>query len=83
MPGTQTPDSTPDAFASVTPSDGSDLAGGEARALWVGGAGSVAVRNRDGTAVTFSGVPAGSILPVRTSRVMATNTTATGIVALY
>lgn len=56
------------------------------RALYIGGAGDVAVKFEDdpsGTAVTLSGAAAGSIIPVRVVKVMSTNTTATNIVALY
>lgn len=67
--------------AAVTPSDSTIL---NARALYVGGAGNVAVMPLEGsTAVTFTAVPAGTILPVSCARVMSTNTTATAIVALY
>jgi len=38
--------------------------------------------NENGAAVKFVAVPAGSILPIVTSRVNATNTTATDIIAL-
>lgn len=65
----------------VTPSDTVELAQ-YSRALYVGTGGNVAAVI-DGTAITFTGVPAGSILPIRTNRVNATNTTATNIVALY
>lgn len=65
--------------AAVTPSDSTVL---DFRALWVGGAGNVAVRTRNGQTVTFSGVAAGTILPVQGDRVMSTNTTATLILAL-
>ncbi len=66
----------------VTPNDSTDLAN-ISRALWVGGAGNVAVMLADDTvAVTFVGVAAGSLLPVRVKRVMATNTTATNLVAI-
>ena len=54
-----------------------------ARSLYVGGAGNVAVRFVDGSTVTFTAVPAGMILPVHVDRVLATGTTATGIVGLY
>jgi hypothetical protein len=66
----------------VTPSDSTDL--GEPRALWVGGAGDVAMRftGSGATTVTLVGVPAGTLLPVAASKVMAA-TTATSIVALY
>lgn len=69
-------------FAAVTPSDSTNFAR-LARALYVGGAGNVVVVGKDGVAVTFTGVPAGSILPVECIRVNATNTTATNIVRLW
>lgn len=75
--------STSGKFRAVTPNDSTDLTGGVCRALWVGGAGNVAVHDSEGNAVTFVGVAAGSTLPVRTNRVMSTNTTATSIVALF
>lgn len=54
------------------------------RALYVGGAGNVAVVMADDeNTVTFTAVPAGTILPVQVIKVMATNTTATTIVALW
>ena len=72
-----------DNAAAVTPADGSDLAN-PARALFVGGAGAVKVDMVGGTtAVTLTGVVAGSVLPIRVSRVYSTGTTATNIVALY
>lgn len=64
----------------VTPSDSTSLSG--VRALYVGVAGDVAVTMKgSSTAVTFKAVPVG-ILPIQVSKVMATNTTATDIVAL-
>jgi len=69
-------------FAAVTPSNTTILRG--VRALYIGGAGNVAVVGKDGgSAVTFTGVAAGTVLPVQASMVMSTNTTATNIVALY
>lgn len=67
-----------DAFA-ITPSDATEIA---ARFLYVGGAGDVAVQTFGGATVTFVGVPGGTFMPVRAQKVMATNTTATGIVGL-
>lgn len=71
---------------SVTTSDSTNLAE-PARSLWVGGAGNVVAVFSTGTgqesAVTFTGVPAGTLLPVNVIRVNATNTTATSILALY
>jgi hypothetical protein len=52
-------------------------------ALYVGGAGNIAVRMKDGTTVTFTGVAAGSTLLLHVDKVMSTNTTATAIIALY
>lgn len=69
-------------FRAVTPSDTLAIKGGPARALYVGVAGDVVAINENGVAVKFVGVPAGSVIPIATSRVNATNTTATDIVAL-
>ena len=69
--------------AAVTPSDDTDL-GSMAKALFIGTGGDVTVKMRDaGTTLTFKNVADGAILPVRVSRVMATDTTATDIVALF
>lgn len=66
----------------VTPNDGADLSF-NSRALWVGGAGAISVRMvGDSADVLLSGIPAGTLLPIRVSRVRATGTTATLIVAL-
>ena len=51
--------------------------------IYVGGTGDVVVVTKDNTAITFSSVPAGTILPVRAVRVNSTNTTATNMVGLY
>jgi len=69
-------------FVAVTPHDTTNLTV-PARALYVGGAGNLVAINGSGTAVTFTGLLAGTILPIRTTRVNATNTTASAIVALY
>lgn len=65
----------------VTPHDSTNL-DREMEGLYIGGAGDVVVVMPDDSAITFAGVPAGTILPVRAKRVNATNTTATNIVAL-
>lgn len=70
-------------YAAVTPSDSTVFPFGLCRALYVGVAGNVTVLSAGGAAVTFSGVPAGVILPIRCKRVNSTSTTATNIVALY
>lgn len=66
----------------VTPGDSADLAF-VTRALWVGGAGNIKVTTSGGDTVILSGVTAGSLIPIRVSRVHSTSTTATLIVALY
>ena len=66
-----------DAF-SVTPSDATVLA---FEALYIGTTGNVAVVTNGGTTITFSNVPVG-ILPIRGTKVMSTNTTASNIVGL-
>jgi len=71
-----------DNAGAVTTSDTVDLAV-FTRALYVGTAGNVVAVFAGGNAVTFTGVAAGSILPIRVKRVNATNTTASNIVALY
>lgn len=65
--------------AAVTPSDTTEVG---FTSLYIGGAGNVAVKMQDGQSVTFSSVPAGTFLPVAVCRVLATGTTATGIVGL-
>lgn len=67
--------------ATVTASDSTHL--GNVRSLFIGGDGNVAVTTAKGTTLTFTGVVAGSILPVMVTKVLSTGTTATNIVALY
>jgi hypothetical protein len=71
----------------VTPHDANDL-DRNAQSLYVGGLGNVSVhmvRQDDPDlpiAVTFLAVPAGTVLPISVSRVLATGTTASNIIAL-
>lgn len=71
----------PNDAAAVTPADGSDLP--RAGRLYVGGAGAVKVTTVAGTDVTFSAVPAGTVLPVRVKKVFSTGTVATNMVVMY
>ncbi len=67
---------------SITPDDGADLAQ-ITRALYCGASGDIAVIMKDSNAVvTFKGVPAGIILPLRVKKIMATGTTATDLCGL-
>lgn len=68
--------------AAVTPSDSTNLSY-DTRAIYVGTGGNVVAVFTDNTAITFSNVPAGTILPIVVKRVNSTNTTASNIVALY
>ena len=70
-----------EAFA-ITPHNSTDF-DQVTRGIYVGGAGDVIAVMSDGTAVTFTGALAGSILPVRAKRVNATGTTATALVGLF
>lgn len=68
--------------AAITPSDGTALAA-VSKALYVGGAGDLAVRLVDDSAdCLFVAVPAGTILPIRATHVRATGTSASAIVVL-
>lgn len=69
----------------ITPSDSANLVS-DAKALYIGGAGAVAVemsKDAPGTSVIFAGVPVGTTLQIRVRKILATGTTATNIVALY
>jgi len=83
-PVTDSFDSTSPAsgYAAITPSDGTELTY-VTRAIYVGGAGNIVAVDEAGNAVTFTGATAGSIIPIRCKRVNSTNTTATGLVALW
>lgn len=66
----------------IVPNDGADLADAPTRAVWVGGAGNVVVDLLNGATVTFSGVPAGTLLWLAAKRVRVAST-ATLMLACY
>ena len=66
----------------ITPHDSNNEAKAF-RSLYIGVAGNVVIVTLGGTAVTFKGAVAGSVIPVRGVRVNSTNTTATDMVGLY
>lgn len=69
-------------YYAITPHNSTDEAI-DFRGIYVGVAGDVVVVPRSGSAVTFKGAQAGSVIPVRGKRVNSTNTTATDLVGLY
>ena len=69
-------------YADVTPSDSVDLPDGVCRGIIITAAGTVSMVGVDNVAVTFT-LQAGIVYPIGCKRVNATNTTATGIKALY
>lgn len=83
-PVTDSNDSTAPAsgFAAITISDSVDLTY-VTRAVYVGGAGNLVAVDEQNNPVTFTGVTAGTVLPIRVRRVNLTSTTATALVALW
>ena len=65
-------------FFAITPNDSTDIAT-RPDGIFVGGAGTIAMQGTDDNAATFT-VPAGVTLPLSPTRILATGTTATGIV---
>lgn len=90
MAGYKYPDLVPDMelasvvdASAVTPNDSTDLVYAT-RSLYVGGAGDVTVMLARGSAsVLYKAVPVGTRLMVSVTRVYATGTTATNILAEY
>jgi hypothetical protein len=77
--------STPNSFeyaAAITTSDTVSLTG-VTRAVYVGGAGNITAVMFNGDVVLFTAVPVGTMLPIRCTRINATATTATALVAMY
>lgn len=79
---TQNLTAPPTSAAELPPSDSTDLPY-VTRGIYVGTAGNLKVRMQDGSLVTFNNVVAGQIYPLRIDRVLATGTTAAGIVGLW
>ncbi len=77
--------------SAVTPSDTVDIPsvsnangrGNNGCVLYVGTGGDLRVLTAGGDDVVFAGFPDGGFLPVNVVRVFATNTTASGILALW
>jgi len=70
------------AFA-ITPND-TNLLANLTRGIYVGGDGNIVLFMADDeSSVTFVGVLAGTLLPLRVARVLSTGTTATNLVGVY
>jgi len=77
--------------AAVTPNNSADIpnvanqdgSGNNGCVLYIGGAGNIKVTTTGGDEVTFNGVLAGTFFPVQVTRVWASGTTATDIIALW
>ena len=67
--------------AAITPHDTNDLSE-TTRAIYVGVSGDVKINTADGDTITFVGLAAGIIHPIRASRVYSTGTDATDILGL-
>lgn len=72
----------PASAVEVTPSDSTDLTFAT-RAIYVGTAGNLRVKMLDGTTITLTNVQAGCQYALRVDRVLATGTSATGIIAFW
>lgn len=65
----------------ITPSDSAGFAD-VTRGLYCGVAGDIVVVTLSGAVVTFANVAAGTLLPLRATRIAATGTTAGGLIGL-
>jgi hypothetical protein len=74
--------SPPEHGAAMIPDDASDLPFAT-RAIYVGGAGDLALRLLGGGQVVHANVPAGTLLPIRAARVLASGTTAAHVVGFW
>lgn len=71
----------PEGAEAITKSDTVDLT--SPSVVYVGGDGNVKVTTANDDVVTFTGLVAGSTIPVRVKRVWSTDTTATNMVRIY
>lgn len=71
----------PGGAVAVTPSDSVKLT--YPSVVYVGAIGNVKVTTAQGDDVTFTGVPAGFVIPVQVIKVWSTGTTASSLVAIY
>lgn len=67
-------------FFAITPSDSVDFTI-VPKSVYVGVTGNITAKNAAGVSVLFTAVPAGTTLPIKPTRIMATGTTASALVA--
>lgn len=67
--------------SNITPSDTAVIEP-LTRAIYIGGAGDLAVEMSSGAQITFVAVQSGAVLPLQVRKIRATGTTATAIIAL-
>jgi hypothetical protein len=79
---TQNLTAPPSAAAEITPSDTAELSFAT-RAIYVGTAGNLRLRMLDGSTVTLTNLQSGAMYALRSDRIMATGTTAGGLVGLW
>ena len=80
----QTQESPANSSYSVTPHDTNEIGAFLPRAIYTGSGGAIAMMlEGDIASIVWANVPAGAILPVKARIILATGTTATGIIALY
>lgn len=53
------------------------------RAVWVGGAGNMRVTLENGSTLTFDGIAAGTLMPIRVTMLKSLSTTATNIIGIW
>lgn len=71
----------PTQHVSLTPSDTTEFS--EPMAILVLNTGNVAVADKYNNVITYTGVPAFTVIPVMARKLMSTNTTATGFIGLH
>lgn len=75
--------STGEGFVAITPSDTDDLTSGATKGLYVGVAGTIKIKLKDGSIAALPTLVAGVVHPISITRVYATDTTATSVFGVY
>lgn len=75
-------DFSSDDFDPITKSDETVLER-KTRGVYVGVGGNVTVTNKRGVAVLWPNCPAGALMPIKTTKVLETGTTASGFVGVW